>query len=216
MLQLDKISLSNKDKHLNNITVNFMAGKFYAVIGKRESGKDALFSLLAGLDTPSEGIICFKNTDMATLNRDDYRAMAVGMIFPTFNLIANATVMDNIQLTLKISGYPYHETAVYGLLNRVGISADQAHKKVSKLTAQQKQCVSIARAVAHNPDVILADEPTENLDAHESLQVLELLRSLAEEGRVVIVMTHTRTVARYCHELWGMNNGHLTFIKENN
>ncbi|AOY78024.1 ABC transporter ATP-binding protein [Clostridium formicaceticum] len=200
---------------LKNINAAFDRGKVYTIVGKSGAGKSTLLSLISGLDVCVKGEILYESTSLKALNRDDYRAKSIGVIFQSFNLLTNATAVENIILSMNISGSKVKDkkTFAYGLLEKVGIDREKAGRKILKLSGGEQQRVGIARALCHNPDVIIADEPTGNLDRDTEADVLKILTSLAhDEGKCVIIVTHSRKVTSIADEVWGINDGKLLLM----
>ena len=207
----------SKKAVLNDISVEFSAGKIYTIVGKSGAGKSTLLSLIAGLDICSSGEIIYNEKNLKELDRDNYRARSIGVIFQSYNLITNATAAENIILSMNISGIKEKNKKeyAYALLDKVGIDKETAGRKVLKLSGGEQQRVGIARALAHNPDIIIADEPTGNLDTDTETAVLKILSSLAHnEGKCVIIVTHSKKVTSVADEVWGINDGELLFIKQ--
>lgn len=205
-----------RKKVLKNINMEFEKSKLYAIMGKSGTGKSTLLSLLSGLDTVKEGAISYNGADLRQIDRDDFRAKSIGVIFQGYNLLTNATALENILLSMHISGSKESEKTVYALrlLESVGIDGETARRKVLKLSGGEQQRVGIARALSHNPDIVIADEPTGNLDSDTEANIMAILRRLAhEEDKCVIVVTHSKSVADYADELWGLNQGNLVFVK---
>jgi putative ABC transport system ATP-binding protein len=201
---------------LNGVNAEFSRGKIYTIIGKSGSGKSTLLSLIAGLDVCTEGEIIYKGTSLKELDRDDYRAKNIGVIFQSYNLLTNATGVENIMLSMNISGSREKDKReyAYALLEKVGIDRETAGRKVLKLSGGEQQRIGIARALAHNPDIIIADEPTGNLDSETESAILDILTSLArDEGKCVIIVTHSKKVTSIADEVWGINDGKLLFVK---
>ena len=219
VLVLKNVSYSyegTKKNVLKNINVSFDKGKVYAIVGKSGSGKSTLLSLVAGLDTCKNGEIMYNENSLKTLDRDDYRAKSIGVIFQGFNLITNATAHENIVLSMNISKSSEGDkkTFAYDLLQNVGIDRETADRKILKLSGGEQQRVGIARALSHNPDIIIADEPTGNLDAETENDVLKILASLAhDDGKCVIIVTHSKKVSSVADEVLGMKDGHLTLVR---
>lgn len=219
LLSLDNMSYKYEGTNKNvlkNIKVDFDAGKLYVIMGKSGAGKSTILSLISGLDLCTSGTLAYKGTDMKRLDRDDYRAKNIGVIFQAYNLLINATAVENIVLSMNIS--EKKEKALtdraYELLQSVGIDRDTAKRKVLKLSGGEQQRVGIARALSHDPDIIIADEPTGNLDNETEENIMKILESLAHNsGKCVIVVTHSKDVAAYADELWGLNGGSLVFVK---
>ncbi|MBW6411001.1 ABC transporter ATP-binding protein [Clostridium weizhouense] len=203
----------------NNINIDFEPGKVYGIIGKSGAGKSTLLSVISGLDTCSVGKVLYKDKSLRKVDRDDYRAKDIGVIFQGYNLLLNATAKENILLSMNISGVKEkNETKfVYNLLKDVGIDEDKANRKVLKLSGGEQQRIGIARALANNPDIIIADEPTGNLDGDTEDKIMKILVSLAHEhNKCVIIVTHSKKVCTYLDEIWGLKGGNLLFIKNEN
>ena len=200
LLTLQNISYTYEgasQKALKQINVGFRAGEVTAIIGKSGAGKSTFLSLISGLDVPTEGSILLHDNDLSQMNRDDYRAQEIGVIFQSFNLITNATAVQNIVLSMNISHSKVKDKKEYAyqLLEQMGISRETADRKILKLSGGEQQRVGIARALAHNPSIIIADEPTGNLDRETEEDILSILTSLAhEQNRCVIIVTHSQKV----------------------
>ena len=219
LLQLEKVSYQyagTSKKVLKEISMEFESGKLYVVMGKSGAGKSTLLSLLSGLDLCTEGTMRYKGQDMKNLDRDNYRAKSIGVVFQGYNLLLGATALENIVLSMNISGSRKKDKKAYALslLERLGIDRETAHRKVLKLSGGEQQRVGIARALSHDPDLLIADEPTGNLDGDTEKTIMDILCSLAhDEGKCVIVVTHSKAVSKYADELWGLNAGSLVFLK---
>ena len=193
-----------------NISMSFEKGKVYAIVGKSGAGKSTLLNLLAGLDTATEGIITYENENLAQMNRDRYRARKAGIIFQGLNLLTNATAIDNIVLSMNVSGVfeRSKKANAYSLLEKVGIGKEKATRKILKLSGGEQQRVAVARALAHDPELIVADEPTGNLDKSTEDSILKIFSRLAhEEGKCVIIVTHSQKVTGIADEVWGLDKG---------
>ena len=220
VLTLNNVSYKyegTKKSVLKGVSAVFEAGKVYTIVGKSGSGKSTLLSLIAGLDVCTDGKILYGENDLKEIDRDEYRAKGIGVVFQAFNLITNSTAVDNIVLSMQISGCNEHDkkSFAYDLLQKVGIDKETANRKVLKLSGGEQQRVGIARALAHNPNIIIADEPTGNLDTETENDVLKILTSLAhDEGKCVIIVTHSKKVSSVADEIWGMKDGKLTFVNQ--
>lgn len=202
---------------LKDISVEFSSGKIYTIVGKSGAGKSTLLSLISGLDVCSGGEILYMGQNLKELDRDNYRARNIGVIFQSFNLLTNATAIENIMLSMNISGNKEKNKKeyAYALLEKVGVDRETAGRKILKLSGGEQQRAGIARALAHNPDIVIADEPTGNLDADTEAAVLNILTSLAhDEGKCVIIVTHSKKVTSIADEVWGINDGKLLFVKQ--
>ncbi len=201
---------------LNNISAEFYGGKLYAIMGKSGSGKTTLLSLLSGLDNCTDGSINFEGNPLSQIDRDKYRAENIGVIFQGYNLLTNATAVENIVLSMNISKSKDvgKKKVAYELLNKVGIDKETADRKILKLSGGEQQRVGIARALSHNPDIIIADEPTGNLDNDTENNIMSILKSLAhDENKCVVVVTHSKKVSAYADVLLGLIKGSLESIK---
>jgi putative ABC transport system ATP-binding protein len=218
-LTLDKVTYSypgTKKKVLHDVTADFDTGKLYAIMGKSGAGKSTLLSLISGLDIAGAGSVRYNDTDMKKLDRDDYRAKCIGVIFQGYNLLTNATAIDNIVLSMNISGVKggNKKKRAYELLEKVGIDSETANRHILKLSGGEQQRVGIARALSHDPDVIIADEPSGNLDHETEKYIMKIFRDLAhEDGKCVIIVTHSRGVAASADEIWGLSKGSLSYVK---
>ena len=200
----------NNKTVLKDVNLQFEAGKVYIIVGKSGAGKSTLLSLLAGLDTATSGRVEYGGENLAEINRNRYRAKKAGVIFQGFNLLTNATAIDNMVLSMSISGVSGTDKKVkaYALLEKVGIDKEKAHRKILKLSGGEQQRVGIARALAHGPDLVIADEPTGNLDKDTERSILKIFTQLAhDEGKCVIIVTHSKRVTAIADEIWGIDKG---------
>lgn len=217
LLELKNISYSyeeGKKKILNNVNMKFESGKMYGIIGKSGAGKSTLLSLLSGLEESKLGDVLYQGRNLTELNRDDYRAKEIGIVFQGFNLILTATAIDNVILTMKISGINKNvKERAYKILESVGIDQETAKRKVLKLSGGEQQRVGIACAISNDSKILFADEPTGNLDGENENKILELFRMFAEkDNKCVIIVTHSKNVEEYVDELYGISGGRVNFI----
>jgi len=204
-----------KKKALKGVSASFETGKVYTIVGKSGSGKSTLLSLIAGLDICSDGEILYEEVDLRKINRDEYRAKRIGVVFQSFNLLTNLTAFENILLSMNISGNKEKNKKdfVYALLDKIGIDKETADRKVLKLSGGEQQRVGIARALSNNPDILIADEPTGNLDRETEEDILRVLTSLAhDEGKCIIIVTHSMKVTSIADSVLRMSDGHLKTI----
>lgn len=183
-----------KVEALHQVNLVIEDGKFTAIVGKSGSGKTTLMNLIGGLDNPTEGRIIADTLDITELNSKelaDYRNKTTGFVFQSFYLEPNFTVLENVCMPLTISGMDrkMREEKAKEMLISLGLE-DKIYKKANELSGGQKQRTCIARALVSNPKIILADEPTGNLDSENGSEVMKLLRKIADEGRSVILVTH--------------------------
>ena len=198
ILNLCDLSFSyDKKPVLEHVNFNFEPGKIYSIVGKSGAGKTTLLSLLSGLASPTAGTIYYKAQDIKKINKYDFRRHCVGVVFQNFNLLTNLTALENVVLSMDIAGVRRKDKKEHAmdLLRKVGLSEDEGKRRVLKLSGGQQQRVAIARALSYDPDVILADEPTGNLDGETENDIMHILRELADEGKCVLIVTHSPTVA---------------------
>ena len=203
VLSLQSISFSyDKTPVLEDISYDFEKGKMYCIIGKSGAGKTTLLSLISGLATPSKGKILYNDKDVSKIDRYTFRSRYIGVVFQSFNLITKYTAMENVILSMDVAGYKEKnkQARAIALLESVGLDEDEAHRRVLKLSGGQQQRVAIARALSYDPDIILADEPTGNLDGETQKEIMEIFRSLADNGKCVILVSHAPSVAEMCDE----------------
>jgi len=206
LLKVEDICYSYDKKRnvLNNISYEFESGNIYAIVGKSGAGKTTMLSLLSGLAEPTSGKIIYKDKDVGKMNKYDFRSQYVGVIFQNFNLLSKLTAVENVILSMEISGEKEKDKKerAYELLESVGLDRDEADRRVLKLSGGQQQRVAIARALSYNPEVILADEPTGNLDSDTQHEIMAIFRRLADEGKCVIVVTHSPEVAELADQIY--------------
>lgn len=218
VLSLRKVSYQygkNQRAVLKEVTADFKPGRLYAIVGKSGAGKTTLLSLISGLDTATSGEVLYRGKDVGKLDRDNYRARSVGTVFQGYNLLTNATALENIVLSMSVSGIKDRQKkrTALNLLRSIDIDQATANRKVLKMSGGEQQRVGIARALAHNPDVIIADEPTGNLDRDTREVIMRILLRLAhEDGRCVILVTHSNTVSRYADQVLVLNRGVLSKV----
>ncbi|NJJ39295.1 ABC transporter ATP-binding protein [Paenibacillus apii] len=187
---------------LKNISLEVKCGEFVAVVGKSGSGKSTLINVITGIDSPTSGEVYAASTAIHALNQEElaiWRGQNVGVIFQFFQLLPTLTVAENVMLPMDFCHtYPARERRerAIALLEKVGIS-EQADKLPSDLSGGQQQRAAIARALANNPPILVADEPTGNLDSQTTDVILELFAGLAKEGKTVIMVTHERDLSRF-------------------
>lgn len=203
-------------KVLDNLTADFKKGYLYGIMGKSGSGKSTLLSLISGFDTCTEGELLYQGENMEKLDRDLFRSRNIGVIFQEYHLLTNATALENMILSMNIGGSKVKDkkSCALELLSQTGINREQASRRVDNLSDAQQQCVSLARAMSHNPDIIIADDPTDHLDGDTEENIMKIFSSLAHnENKCVIIVTHSNSISCYADELWGLNQGKLVFIK---
>ena len=187
---------------LLNVSGSLETGKMYAILGPSGSGKTTLLSLLGGLDVPTQGSVLFDGEDIAAKGLEHHRRNHISLIFQSYNLIDYMTPVENVRLTAKLDAAP--------ILERLGLEQDEITRNVLKLSGGQQQRVAIARALASDAPVILADEPTGNLDADTAEEITAILKESAHAfGKCVVVVTHSGEVAKQADVVLEIKRGHL-------
>ncbi len=205
VLSLQNICFSyDKTPVLSDISYDFEKGKMYCIIGKSGAGKTTLLSLLSGLASPDSGTILYNGKDIKNVNKYNFRSHQIGVIFQSYNLITKFTALENVMLSMDIAGVKgiKKRDRALELLENVGLDEDEANRRVLKLSGGQQQRVAIARALSHDPDIILADEPTGNLDSDTQNDIMEIFRELTMAGKCVILVSHSSKVAKMCDETY--------------
>lgn len=201
---------------IKNITFRVNTGEFASIIGKSGSGKSTLLSLLGALDTPSAGTIVVDEIDIAKLSaakQTNYRARKIGFVFQHYNLIPNLSALENVMLALEFGGVKAaseRRKRARQLLQDVGITDDEQQRKPPKLSGGQQQRISIARALANHPSIVLADEPTGNLDSETGKKIFDLLHSLSRsEETTILAVTHDLEIAGKTDRTFTLKDGLL-------
>jgi putative ABC transport system ATP-binding protein len=198
---------------LDGVSLNVFDGEFVALQGTSGSGKSTLLNLIAGLDHPTSGTLRIDGSDVATMSRDEltrHRRQNVGMIFQSFNLVSTMTALENVTLAMMFAGVAKaeREQRAASLLESMGLGGRQRHRP-KEMSGGEQQRVAISRALANRPRLLLADEPTGNLDSRTSREIMELLRGLNErEGKTIILVTHDANLAaQYAHRTITLMDG---------
>ena len=203
ILSLQNISFAyDKAPVLKDISYEFEKGKMYCIIGKSGAGKTTLLSLLSGLAKPTAGEIFYDGKSIAKIDKYTFRSKYIGVVFQSFNLITKYTALENVILSMDVSDAKIKDKKekALELLESVGLDEDEANRRVLKLSGGQQQRVAIARALSYDPDIILADEPTGNLDRDTQKEIMDIFRELANQGKCVILVSHSPDVADMCDE----------------
>ncbi|MDR3345386.1 MAG: ABC transporter ATP-binding protein [Oscillospiraceae bacterium] len=200
-LELQNVSFAYEKsrKILDDISYSFEAGKLYAIVGRSGAGKTTLLSLLSGLTSPNAGKILVNGKDIQKQDRCEFRSRTVGIIFQSYNLLPHLTARENVELSMRASGKKITDFKgkSRALLASVGLDESLADRRILKLSGGEQQRVAIARALSFEPDFILADEPTGNLDLSTQDEIMAIFTRLAhEEGKCVILVSHSPDVAR--------------------
>ena len=191
-------SSNKKSTILDNVNFSFLSGHFYTILGPSGSGKTTALSLASGLDTPSSGHVLYKGKDIRKIGLSAYRNQHVSIIFQSYNLITYMTALQNVVTAMEITGVNVKDKKARALelLSKVGLTEVEAKRKVLQLSGGQQQRVAIARALSCNVDLLIADEPTGNLDQETSMEIIELFKELAhKDNKCIIVVTHSKEVA---------------------
>ena len=204
----------HEQRALDHVNLSLEEGKFIVVLGPSGAGKSTLLNMLGGLDSPTEGTILVGGKDISTLTPNElaeYRAASVGFVFQSYNLIPTLTVIENVALVKEIATNPLSSL---DMLKAVGLE-DHIHQFPSELSGGEQQRVSIARALAKNPHILLCDEPTGALDSETGVMVLKLLLSMARDlGKTIIIVTHNQNIAKMADTVIRVKNGKIKSCEE--
>ncbi|HTT21404.1 MAG TPA: ABC transporter ATP-binding protein [Candidatus Sulfotelmatobacter sp.] len=200
---------------VNGVSLEVLSGEFLALLGSSGSGKSSILNLIAGLDRPTSGSVFVHDRDLARLSREalaKYRLHVVGMVFQSFNLIPSMTVTENVELPLRFAEVDRgrRQTLAREALERVGLRARMDHRP-SELSGGEQQRAALARALINRPQILLADEPTGNLDSRTGVEIMDMVRALNRElGMTVVMVTHERALAeRYARRMVFLADGRL-------
>lgn len=205
---------------VKNASFDIKQGEFVSIIGKSGSGKSTLLSLLGALDKPTSGAIKVDDKDITRMGDHSlirYRCHKIGFVFQNYNLVPNLTALENVMLPMEFAGTSAAGRKAHAieLLDQVGIAEDQMKRKPGRLSGGQQQRVSIARALANKPSVILADEPTGNLDEQTGKMVFDLLHALArQENTTIVVVTHDLDIAGRTDRTFRLSDGKITEVSK--
>ncbi len=196
---------------LNGVDIEINKGEYVAFMGPSGSGKSTLMNIIGCLDTPTAGTYILNNNDVSHLTENELaeiRNREIGFVFQTFNLLPRATSLENVALPLIYAGYgkSEREEMAYQVLENVGLG-DRATHRPNELSGGQRQRVAIARALVNNPSIILADEPTGNLDSKTSYDIMDLFQKLHDAGNTIIMVTHEDEIAHYAHRIVRLRDG---------
>ncbi len=203
----------NRRQILKNINKEFEKGKFYAILGQSGSGKTTFLSLISALDSPKGGKVLYEGTNIQKIGYEEYRRNNIGIIFQSYNLVPYMTAVENVKVAMNITDNELPQNAdvvAYNLLDYIGITKTKADRLVTRLSGGEQQRVAIARALATNVELILADEPTGNLDEEMESEIIGIFKKLAHEHqKCVIVVTHSNEIASQADEILYLKNGVL-------
>ncbi len=198
---------------LKGVTLSIHKNEYVAIMGPSGSGKSTLMNILGCLDKPTDGRYILNGTDVSRMNEDELaevRNKEIGFVFQTFNLLARLTGVENVALPLIYAGYKKADRIKKAeeILKAVGLSHRITHKP-NELSGGERQRVAVARALVNDPSIILADEPTGNLDTKTSYEIMELFEEIHEKGNTVIIVTHEEDIARYAHRIIRIRDGKI-------
>lgn len=200
---------------LDKLNLNFERGKFYSIVGTSGTGKTTFLSLISGLDYQKEGTIVFEGQSIKNIGLENYRNKCVSIIFQGYNLLNYMSAIQNITSAMSIKGIKKGNNKQYAIdmLKRVGLSEEQGKQKILTLSGGQQQRVAIARALCCESDLIIADEPTGNLDEATTLEIMSLFKDIVnKEGKTVIMVTHDKEISKMTDVRYEMKNKKLNLI----
>lgn len=204
---------------LRSVDINIAKNEFVAIMGPSGSGKSTLMNLIGALDTPTSGQYILNGTDVSKMDDNrlaEIRNREIGFIFQTFNLLPRYTALENVMLPLIYAGVAKSERAERAktTLGEVGL-ADRMDHKPNELSGGQRQRVAVARALVNDPSIILADEPTGNLDSKTSVDIMKLFGHIHDRGNTIILVTHEEDIARYAHRIIRLLDGQVDHVEIN-
>lgn len=210
VLKLEDVSYRYKDATpneyvLKNINYEFEKGKTYAIKGRSGSGKTTLLSLISGLEKNYEGKILYKGKNLARMDLDNYRSRDIGIVFQSYNLLPHLTALENIILSMDVSKVKVEDKKklALDLISQVGLKPEMSRRRILKLSGGEQQRIAIARSLSYNPEIILADEPTGNLDHDTENEIMKIFNELAhKQNKCIIIVTHSQNVCKLVDEVY--------------
>jgi len=204
---------------LQDVSISIDRGEYVAFMGPSGSGKSTLMNIVGCLDSPNSGSYKLNNQEVSDMTENDLaevRNKEIGFVFQTFNLLPRASALDNVALPLVYAGYGKSDRDELAMAALESVSlADRYHHKPNELSGGQRQRVAIARALVNNPSIILADEPTGNLDTKTSYDIMELFQNLHDKGNTIIMVTHEDDIAHYAHRIIRLRDGLIEWDRKN-
>ena len=199
---------SGEQQVLKDVSAEFKAGKMYAIVGESGSGKTTFLSLISALDKLQEGDIEYNGKSLRKIGGSEFRLKYVNIVFQSYNLIKYMTAKENVEIAIDFDN---RKVDANKYLKQVGLSKEEGNRLINKLSGGQQQRVAIARAIASNSPIIVADEPTGNLDEDTEEKIIEIFRDLAhKEKKIVIIVTHSKQVANHADKILKLRKGKLT------
>lgn len=214
ILKLENVSYRYKDAPKNDyvfkdINYEFEQGKVYAIKGKSGSGKTTLLSLITGLEKCTEGKVLYNEKELKKMNLDKYRNTDIGIVFQSYNLLPRLTAIENIVLSMDVSRVKIKnkKQKALELMKSVGLGEEHSKRKILKFSGGEQQRIAIARSLAYNPKIIIADEPTGNLDKDTENEILKIFKNLAKkENKCIIIVTHSQNVCENVDTIYELEN----------
>ncbi|MBM3410421.1 MAG: ABC transporter ATP-binding protein [Bacteroidetes bacterium] len=206
---------------LRSVTFSIARGEYVALMGPSGSGKSTLMNLIGCLDTPTRGAYFLSGQEVSRMNDQqlaEVRNREIGFVFQTFNLLPRLTALENVALPLVYAGVSRTERLhrAAEVLDRVGLTSRMKHKP-NELSGGQRQRVAVARALVNRPSILLADEPTGNLDSKTSIDIMNLFADIHAQGNTIVLVTHEEEIARYAHRIVRLRDGNIeSYLRENN
>jgi len=192
---------------LKGVNAEFESGKLYCIMGESGSGKTTLISLISALDNLQEGDILFNGKSIKAIGNSAFRLKYVNIVFQSYNLLTYMTARENVEVAIDYAGIKYDKNYVYEILAKLGIDKEKADRPILKLSGGEQQRVAIARCVATDDPIIVADEPTGNLDEDTEMKIMEIFKGLAKEGKIVIIVSHSKNVSKYADIVYKIKKG---------
>lgn len=192
---------------LKGINASFESGKLYCIIGESGSGKTTLISLISALENLQDGDITFNDKSIKKIGNSEFRLKYVNIVFQSYNLLNYMTAKENVEVAVDYAGIKYNNEYIYKTLERVGIDSEKADRPILKLSGGEQQRVAVARCIATDEPIIVADEPTGNLDEETTEKIISIFKELASSGKIVILVSHSKRVADQADIVYKIKKG---------